>query len=224
MQLRPRFGALFVWLLFFGFATSAAAAAEIGVTIEKRRVTASGLVPGSSALFFSIGLEPTGYESAVKRWTPIVADDDRNGTATLDTDADVPWKSIWVVVDLTNHKYALVTPDEYPLRAMALPPNAFRRREGSLVNSFVSERTFVDALYVSANGGAWVLAARDADETDADGTADNAVTLIAPQMLRVDGSNEKALEFTAGLFFAIDVTQMDVLAVRLNPAMLGGAH
>lgn len=198
--------------------------AALEVKIEKRRVVATGVVPGARVVFFSLGLHTDGYDSSVRRWATIVADEDRDGTATLDTSTDVPWQSIWIVVDLRNSQYSVTTPAGYPLRVIEPRSNAFRKRS-TAIDAFLSERAFVDALYVSANGRAWAATAMDGYASDADQASDGRVLLATSQMEALDGGSEKPLEFApAGLFFAIDISRMDVLAMRLNSAVLGGAR
>lgn len=211
----------------FLLALSAAQAAPPGptVTFEPQRVVAKGITPGSRVMFFAVGLDPQGYESNVVRWAQAVTDDARLGTAALELGRKVPWKSIWVVVDLTNNQYTVASPAGFPARPAPLSPGLLRKSASGDVDRLAVERSFADALYVAPGGGAWTIEARDGHDTDGDGAADGTTTVALQRMQPVESAGGKASRITpGGLLFVLDFSRMDVLAIRVNEQLLRGAR
>lgn len=206
-------------------ALASTAVAEPLVRFERERVVVSGVVPKARVVFFAVALNPLGYESEVLRWATIVPDTDGDGIAALDLGREVPWKSLWVVADLTNNKYVVAAPAGFPTRLIALPPGAFRSRGGATADEFIRGGSFADVLYVTPAGGVWTLKALDGYESDTDGRTDGVITLAADTLESLDGAAEKTRNFLpGGLLFAFDISTMEVVAVRINEAVLRGGH
>src|ERR1700682_4049507 len=92
------------WLLlvFILCVTSGQAAppADIVVTFGASPVTASGITPGPSALFFASGRQKNGYDQTLVRYAQTVTDDDHDGAVTFDLGRAVPALTVWVGVDM----------------------------------------------------------------------------------------------------------------------------
>lgn len=214
-------GTLFVLLA----GAAQAAPPEVTITFGPSSVTAAGITPGKSAAFFASGLIPDGPHQQIVRWRQIVSDDDHDGSVTLPVDGGAPRFTIWAVVDLTNGRYAVASPPEFHPRVTELPHGAFRRSAGAnAVDQFGFDHAVLDLLYVHPGRGAWTWNAVDGRVLDRD--ASNGITLVAAgDGTPLGDTNGKASEFTAGgVLVAIDWFNLEVLALPLDGAVLGGAH
>jgi len=198
---------------------------DLTLTFGTNAVTADGITPGQAAVFFASGLAPDGAQQRIVRWKDVVSDDDRDGRVTLTLNDPVPLVTVWAVVDLTDGRYAVGSPEGFHAHLARLPAGAFRHGSGSsVVDLFGFDHPVLDLLYVHPGRGAWTWIAVDGRLLDRD--AGNGITLIAAG----DGTplgdvhGKPPSEFTpGGVLVAIDWYHMDVLATRLDAAVLGGA-
>lgn len=214
-------------LFCIAFAVGAVAAAPQNaptLTFGTNAVTAAGITPGKSAVFFASGLMADGAQQRVVRWAQVISDDDRDGVVSLTLDGNVPTVTVWVVVDLTNGQFGVGSPAGFSPKVARLPSGAFRRSAGSsAVDLFGFDHPVLDLLYVHPGLGAWTWNAVDGRAFDRDNA--NGVTLISVADARPLGDTRgKPAELTpGGVLVAVDWYYMEVLAVRLDAAVLKGA-
>jgi len=204
---------------------NAAAAPDLTVTIGQHSITASGLVPGGSAVFFGIAQVPIphAYMSRIQRWAVIVDIAGHDGTATFDLHENVPRTSVWAVVDLRNAHYGTVSGPGVRLREIALD-NPLRKGQALAVNTFSFDHSYLDLLYVHPGLGAWTwsaLAGVNSDRDDKYGST--VVTLPEAHPLGSFGLQPSSF-VPGGIFVAVDATRMEIAVVRLDEAMIGGAR
>jgi hypothetical protein len=190
------------------------------VTFQTQRVVVTGITPGARVMFYAVGLDPKGYYSEVVRWSQTVTDTANSGTAALDLGRPVPWKSIWVVVDLSNNAFVVASPPGFPARP-APSSSGLRRTITTGVDQIRRNRIFVDALYVAPTGSAWTVSAQDGDAADNDGASDSATAISMHQLQPVDGTGTTPDQLEAGgVLVVIDFSRMDVLAMHLDAHLL----
>jgi hypothetical protein len=202
---------------------------QSGVTISfgANSVTASGITPGKSAVFFASGLVPDDEQQRVIHYQQIVADDDRDGRVTVTLSEPVPAVTVWAVVDLTDARYAFGSPNgSYGRIVSPIPHGAFRRSaQSSAVDLFGLAHPVLDILYVHPGVGAWTWIAVDGRGLDP-GPADG-ITRVAVGDARAvgDAHDKPPNEFVpGGLLVAIDWYHMSVVAARLDSALLGAGQ
>src|ERR1044072_930025 len=98
--------------LIFVMQTAAAQPAgnEPKAAIADNTLSVDGITPGADVLFYGVGLEATGYMSRLVRGSVVQADSDHDGKVAYKPEKGIPFRSIWVVADLRNAHYAVVTP------------------------------------------------------------------------------------------------------------------
>jgi hypothetical protein len=191
-------------------------AAEPVVAFDGQTVKASNITPGAQVVFFATGLVPTGYESSVQRWSQVVTDDDRDGAVTLDAGQKIPFKSIWVIADLTNGHFAVAAPPDAPLLQVAFDKRSLRKNDKGDLELFLHSAPFVDFLYVHPGKGAWKVYASDSHPSDADGQS-NGVTGVALSNTEALAGDPKPKDFVpGGILVAIDLYRLNVIAERLD--------
>jgi hypothetical protein len=213
-------------ILLLGVAASqlsAQPANNVSVSFGATTVTASGITPGKSALFFASGIRKNGYDQSRVRITRTVGDDDRDGIVTFDLGATVPATTVWVVVDLNSGHFTLAMPVEAVAEEVALPRSAFHKT-GSAVVRFGFDHPTLDLLYVHPGRGVWTWSAVDGRLLDRDGP--NGVTLIdVADGKRADGGSDAASDFApGGTLVAVDWYKMQYAVVHLDGSTLGGAQ
>ncbi len=212
-------------LVCIGVASTCDAANEPVVTITPTRITVTGVTPNAQILFFGAGFEPKGYQAIVHHWSSIVTSTDPNGSVAYDLNPPVTWNALWIVADLSNGHYKVISTPGFPTVRAWLPRQYFKRGAGAAVNHFAYDRPEIDLLYLHPGGGAWTLQATDGDSTDADGVA-NGTTEIDLAALRPLANGMDALSAFApgGTLFIIDPSRLDLLEVKIDGPLLAGAR
>lgn len=217
------FASVLFCIAFAVCAVAAASQAGPTLTFGAGSVTAVGITPGKSAVFFASGLMADGAQQRIVRWAQIVSDDDRDGRVTLTLPGKVPNVTAWVVVDLTNGQFVAGSPGGFSPRVTQLPSGAFRRSNGSsAVDLFGFDHPVLDLLYVHPGLGAWTWNAVDGRALDHDKA--NGVTLVSVADAKPLGDTRgKPTEFAlGGVLIAVDWYHMEVVTVRLDAAVLKG--
>jgi hypothetical protein len=103
----------------------AAAQAPLGapapaITFEKSTVAVAGITPKGQAVLFGVAREIAADDVAtLVRRSQVLSDDDGDGTVSLDLGEEVPFRSLWVEVDLATGQVTAATPEGYPLRLVS---------------------------------------------------------------------------------------------------------
>jgi hypothetical protein len=206
------------------FGAEAAIAQQGGprVTFSKTTVTADGVEKGGSVIFFSMGLDSDGYGGIVRKNVAVRDDDDRDRQVVLTVEPAVAWRSVWVVIDVTNGQFTVASPEGYRIR-----PSEFRRelKRGSKSNAldeFSTDIGSLDALYFQPGKGAWVGHVDDGDAADGDLKQDGKTTLRLGEMTPLLTLADRPREFgPGGILVAIDIFSMQVFASKVD-GLLGG--
>ncbi|HXH39635.1 MAG TPA: hypothetical protein VNN08_13470, partial [Thermoanaerobaculia bacterium] len=126
---------LFMTLLFLAVVGSVSAAPgnTLTVTTANHTITASGLTPGQTAVFYGVAqvAVPHRYLNRVQRWAVTVNDNGGTGTVTFDLQQDIPPASVWAVVDASNGNYGTVSGPGVGLREMATVGSGLALRAGA---------------------------------------------------------------------------------------------
>jgi hypothetical protein len=163
-------------------ATVAFPAAAMTLTVDPEGVTVAGVPAGSRVLLFGVGREPRRYQSAIRRWTEVLADDDRDGVVRFSS--AVTNKSIWVAVDLDTGESVAGTGPGYPRREITTGFGLKRNDTGQL-SKLENARGIAELLIVRPGRGAWRLSAVKSSAVD--DARDN------PSLMRLDAASFRAV-------------------------------
>ena len=213
-------GAFVVLLTLAGRVIVAAPPPTATVHFESRMVTAAGFTPGSQVIFFGVAKIPLYYSSRLWRGQFVATADGPDGTATVQTDFDIPATSVWVIADLRTGKVtAIATPSAYGVRTVPIG----RSRIHSVDGRFSFDRSFLDLLYVHAGEGAWVWHAIDGGIDDGDGP-NGLTTIDVGRAVRVVGDAPPKIFSPGGTLVAIDSTDLSVLTADVDVLRAGGGQ
>lgn len=224
MKTRITFVAILL-ALFVVLAGQAANNTDLSVTVSGHLITASGLTPGGSAVFFGVGLEPIphAYMNRVRRWAVTVVDTTQSGAVTLDLHEEVPPASVWGVVDLSNAQYGTAKGPGVALRQIALA-NPLRKGQSQNADQFLFDHDFLDLLYVHPGGGAWTWSVVGGTFADQDGARNSAiVSLIDGQPVGQAGQKPSSF-LPGGTLVAIDFSRLQIAVVHLDQQLIAGAR
>jgi hypothetical protein len=205
---------------------SAAAVPAPRLVFEAQAVVATGLSPGGQVAWFSIAREIADYAATVVPRMDIaaVAGD---GTARFALGRNVPFKSIWIAVDLASGAFASGSPAGFPLEQMGwrgagLLHNATRADQIDEARSFVV--VFLarphPAAGSSANdgSGAWFAAVGQGSDKDDGSSTEGRVTVSLDRLQSVGRSPAPPSHLGANDVVAvIDPTFMEMVLVRAGP-------
>lgn len=210
-------------LLLAALAFPAPAQAQPVLTVGTADLTATGLTPSGSALWFGVTRVGNGaftQVSLVEKETAV----DVTGWSQLPWDGDLPARSVWVVVDAASGAFAVGVPDEFPrLEEPFVAGEVGQSSEG--VNDLLQaphERLAV--LVVRPAVGSWQTTVWDGKESDLDGLRDGVVTAALAAMTPLSGAVDPPSSLVAGdTVVWIDLRQLSFMATSLTTATLGGA-
>lgn len=194
------------------------AGAAPAITFEASGVTVSGLTPRGRGVLFSVAREVERYATTVVRREEILADEDGDGTASLALEKEVPFKSVWIAVDLESGESVAAAPAGFPLREAELPPRAIP----AALNRLDLERKLVHLLLVRPKTGAWGLRVGDGGASDDDGRADGTLRARLGRFWSVGDTPPPPERLAPGdVLLVIDQETLEHIALRLRSQELG---
>jgi hypothetical protein len=197
---------------------------QLVTTFGEQEVVTTGAHSGASVIFYSIGLEPQGFEPLLLRWNGVVTAD-RDGKAVFATERHVPLKSIWVIADLSDNTFNVATPPGFALQEVLTV--AVKKGKTQHNDRMALQRPFADALLITHSGGkTFIFQARDGGVDDDDATTDGWTTLgLAHGKGPSDGNSIPPLDLTSGdVLFVIDFTRMEINVTTVDDKILKDAH
>jgi hypothetical protein len=192
------------------------------IAFARSSVTVSGLTPKGQAVLFGMTREVAEDDVAtVSRRSQVLTDDDGDGTVRLDLDSDVPFRSVWVAVDLATGQFTTAAPEGYPLRQVSWR-GAGIDRSASRADRVEDQRTFAEVLLVRPGVGAWQLTVGDGSDSDDDGAADGRIAAALDRMTAVAGTVPPPSRFDpSDVVVLIDPNRMELTVVRAGAPAAG---
>lgn len=206
------------WALACLFIATSALAQPAGgpkapeITFQPRSVSLDGITAKGQVVWFSVAREVAEDDVAtIVRRSDVKVDDDGDGKVQIDLTQDVPLRSIWVAVDLATGRYAVATPEGYPLRRADWRGRGLGRGNPR-ADRVEDVRTYADVLLVRPEKGAWLLTVGDGSALDDDGVADGKVAAALDRLKPVTGAAEPPQRFEArDVVILIDPNRMEVV-------------
>ena len=178
---------LFVTLATLGAPTQAA---DLQLTFETDRVIAEGLSPGTDAVFFAVTHGRMGWDHVIRRVDRVITDDDRDGVVELIWDrGNLPFQSVWVVIDSRNGQYTSAVPPGMTNRDVGISIDELIRDGNSVTGVVQNKRNYVEVLLSHPGFGVWGLTTGDGGPNDADGQADGQIQIDFDRMRPLDDSS-----------------------------------
>ena len=193
-------------ILIFTAAAGATSAAPV-ITFLEQSVQIEKLTPGGAIAWMSVSIESDrGMNRLVPRNGSLV-DTDGDGQAEIALDVAIALRSVWVVVDISNGEFAIVTPEGFESRVIA-PDGLMGRARGvrQALDALEIERNEIELLVARPHVGAWHISAMEGSPQDRDGANDRVLTMRFADLkpLGVPGSAVPGTLKPGDLVIAID--------------------
>jgi hypothetical protein len=208
-------------ILFLALAVSAVAQQPPAppapvITFEKNAVVVSGVTAKGQLVLFGVARELAEDDVAtVVRRSQVLTDDDSDGRVRLDLGKDVPFRSVWVAVDLATGQWTTAAPEGYPLRLVGWQGSGIERRATAPSDRVEDARTFAEILLVRPGLGAWQLTVEDGSGSDDDGAADGKIAASLDRLIPVAGTVAPPARFDpTDVVVLIDPNRMELTVVQ----------
>jgi hypothetical protein len=182
------------------------------IAFQSKSVIIDGITAKGQVALFSVAREVADDDVAtIVRKSEMKTDEDGDGKVQLDLDGNVPFRSIWVAVDVTTGRCAVAAPEGYPLRQVAWRGRGLGR-DNARADRVEDLRPYADVILVRPEKGAWRATVGDGGALDDDGAADGKVAAALDHLKPVTGTAEPPQRFEArDVVFLIDPNRMEVV-------------
>lgn len=197
--------------------TLGAAPPPVTIRFATRTVSMSGASPGAQLLFLGDAKIPLYNYSRLKQWQFVVTAA-ADGTASIQTDTDIPITAVWVVADLRTGQVTIATPRPRGVATVPIGRSVIRGN----ADHFSFDRSFLDLLYVHAGEGAWIWHAVDGGINDEDGP-NGMTTIDIAKAVHIAGEASPKVFSPGGTLVAIDFEDLVVMTTDAQ-ALLPGAQ
>jgi len=180
------------------------------IAFEEAAVTASGLTPGKTVIWFGvehrIDADYSGDIYQFYRTGTAAAD----GTARLDLDHPPAPRSFWVAVDLDSGAFDVKGPNGYRLARPAKLPR-LGVGQGAKADELLDDHPFLMGLMVRPGEGAWAFTGGDGGPRDEDGKSDGHLALALDRFDPLPGSPAAPTKIKGNdLWFVIDPMNLEI--------------
>ena len=179
-------------ILFVTLAALAAPAqaADLQLNYETDRVIAEGLSPGTDAVFFAVAHYRKGWDKIIRRVDGIVTDEDHDGTVEFIWEyGDLPYQSVWIVIDSRNNKFAAGSPPRMIDKDVGITLDDLVRDGNNIIGIVQHQRRYLEALLTHPGFGVWSMTTGDGVPGDNDGQANGRIEIAFDAMKPLHGSS-----------------------------------
>lgn len=165
---------------------------SVHITVSSDRLSISGLTPGGGLVLFGISARPLRGVIAKKQIAEILPDADRDGVVAYEPADGIPFRSVWVAIDLATGAYSVAAPEHYALDHAEIQRKALAKDADGLVEALDLDAVRSEVLLVRPGASAWRLHAFEGGSGDGDRTHDGRLRVIFDQFRSLDGSAAKS--------------------------------
>ncbi len=195
------------------------------ITFSGNTIQVSGVTPGGIVVIYGVAMGRVNYTNGLNRFKAALTDDDHDGAVTYDVGQPIPPIGVWIAVDATNGQFVIAAPQRSVLPAARSLTQPFRKNGAGLVDTFSHGYASVEMLYIHPGGGVWAGHAFEGSRTDRDPRPGiTGVSLSDTVSLMPPGDTKPAAFAPGGVLIAFDISDFEVLTMRITGADLGGAQ
>jgi hypothetical protein len=150
------------------------------ITFSANGITVGEVTSLGRVLLFGLTRETADYSTRVRRYDEIVTDSDGDRVVAFELETALPFRSVWVAMDLDSGGYAVAAPAGLQLRVVPWRGRGVVRNPGH-VDSLETTGGLLELLVVRPGKqlAAWALTVGDGGGADVDGAEDG---LIAAEL------------------------------------------
>ena len=182
----------------------------VAIAFEDAAVTASGLTPGKSVVWFGVEHRIDAEYSGVMAQKYAVGTAAADGTARLDLGRSIAPRSFWVAVDLDSGDFLVAAPGGYRI-AKPARPSRVGLGNGSKADDLLDDRPYLMGLVVSPKEGAWAFSGGDGGPRDEDGKNDGHLSFALDRFDPLQGMPAAPAKLRGSdLWFVVDPLTMEI--------------
>jgi hypothetical protein len=183
---------------------------QASLSTEGLSITAA--TPGGQVVLFGIAVRTERGMLTRRRAAEVVSDPDSDGMIQYHPRGGVPFRSVWVAVDLTNGSSAVASLRGFTVNHHEIELKSLKKGDDGLASALELERLSVELLLVRPGEGVWILRAREGSGGDGDGIRDDKLTLVFEQAEPLgDGKGKAPKKLKAGdVLVALDPGRLDL--------------
>jgi len=190
------------------------APAPLAITFEDQAVVANGVTPNGQVAWFSVARESDDEHMATVTPRAAVVTDTGSGQVSFPLDQAVPFKSIWIAIDLASGDFTVAAPDGFPLNQVNWRGVGLLRGQGQ-ADQMQDARVTAFVFVARPGVGAWEMYLADGGASDADGAIDGKLTSSLDQLQPIGTSPAAPTRFDPHDIVAlIDPDLMEVILVH----------
>lgn len=156
-------------------------------------VTVTRLEPGATVYLYSLSREPIGSTTKVVPREAKLVDDDRDGRVDWDLKIPLPWRSIWLVVEIKSGRYTVGAPPRYrQAKRIVLSSDHLKRDGAGEITQFAFRGSVVEFILVRPKSadvwGATIFSGSTSDEGIGTGKVRLSAVNLRPRAGTTDGA------------------------------------
>jgi hypothetical protein len=166
-------------LLFVTLCTSTTAFATdrtrlLTLEFQPNALKIAGVTPGATVFIYGLAREAGAWTTNVVSRETRLNDGDQDGAIHWNFEKPLPWRSIWLAVELGSGKYGAGAPAGYPARRLDLTGSHLGRDKSGAVEQVSFTGTMIECLVIRpGDGNVWggtIMAGSSDDRSTEQGT------------------------------------------------------
>jgi hypothetical protein len=195
---------------------NASAPAQISLSVDTS-VKIANTTPGGSIVLFSCARTSLQGRTHVTRDVLTLLDENGDGVIEFTPKQRIPLRSVWVAIDSLSGALAIGAPAPFPFTVTKIATDAFKKDTDGRIARLEQDLRRLLYVLVRPGYGAWMSAASDGDERDADQSRNAKVALSFGAARPVRGSPAAPSRLKPGdVVVAIDPSHLDVYVGRIE--------
>lgn len=188
---------------------------QIAVSSQDVRVT--NVTPGGTVVFYSASIANDGGLLRQRKSATMVTDTARAGSVTFSDGRPIPFRSVWVAVEMDSARFVVGGPDGYDLNVRSFPTTHLHGDADGTIGVFDLRQVSGQMLVVRPKSGAWEVGASEGGAADADHARNGKLSLSVEDATAIGNSGPPPKRLKNGDVVAvIDPHRLDVFITGLD--------
>ena len=188
---------------------------QIAVSTQDVRVT--NVTPGGTVVIYSAGLANDGGLLRQREVGALVTDTAHSGSVTFSDGHSIPFRSVWIAVDMETARYVVGGPPGYEMSVRSFPTLHLHGDGDGTIGVFDLRQLAGQMLVVRPKSGAWKVSAAEGGPNDADHIRNGQLSLSVEDAKPIGSSGPAPKRLKNGDIVAvIDPHRLDVFITGLD--------
>jgi hypothetical protein len=209
-----------VTLLLTFLAANAAFAADpppLQIAVSSHDVRIANVTPGGTVVLYSSSIASDGGLLRQRKVATTITDSARIGSVAFASNTPIPFRSVWIAVDLETSRYVVGGPDGYDVSLRPFPSTHLHGDAEGTIGLFDLRQLSGEMLIVRPKTGAWEVVAAEGGTNDGDRARNGKLSLSVDDAVPIAQSGPPPKRLKNGDIIAvIDPHRLDVVIAELD--------